>query len=362
MTQTPSRTHRMHNLQLTEDQDMIVDTVRKFIADEVAPKAQELDEHRTFAREHFDGLAGLGVFGLCVGEAAGGVGMGLLPFVAALEAVGAHSGSLARLWIGQAQAAAALEAAGSDAGSAALGDVVGGALAVFVGPEHGLVSAAGALKGMARLVPGGEAGRFIVAASDAGAPVLLLVDAAACKRTPLRALGLQSAACVAVDFTGATATVLAIGAAAAAAIAKAQLVGWVGVAAAAVGGGFGAIAAAKKHAGERIAFNKPLLAQEAVQRKLVECRRAVDGARQLAWHAARLCDLGQDGTEAAISARVAAVDAMVAAADEAIQIHGGFGYTVEYHVERHYRDGKVFEVLDGGGEALRNRLAALQLA
>jgi alkylation response protein AidB-like acyl-CoA dehydrogenase len=352
----------MHNLQLTEDQAMIVDTVRKFVADEVAPKAQELDEHRTFAREHFDGLAGLGVFGLCVGEAAGGVGMGLLPFVAALEAVGAHSGSLARLWIGQAQAAAALEAAGSDAGSAALGDAVGGALAVFVGPEHGLVFAAGALKGMARLVPGGEAGRFVVAASDAGAPVLLLVDAAACKRTPLRALGLQSAACVAVDFTGATATVLATGAAAASAIAKAQLVGWVGVAAAAVGGGFGAIAAAKKHAGERIAFNTPLLAQEAVQRKLVECRRAVDGARQLAWHAARLCDIGQDAAEAAISARVAAVDAMVAAADEAIQIHGGFGYTVEYHVERHYRDGKVFEVLDGGGEALRNRLAALQLA
>ncbi|MFN9331597.1 MAG: acyl-CoA dehydrogenase family protein [Planctomycetota bacterium] len=352
----------MHNLQLTEDQDMIVDTVRKFVADEVAPKAQELDEHRTFAREHFDGLAGLGVFGLCVGEAAGGVGMGLLPFVAALEAVGAQSGSLARLWIGQAQAAAALEAAGGDAGSAALGDVVGGALAAFVGPEHGVTVAGGRLKGMARLVPGGEAGRFVVAASDAGAPVLLLVDAAACKRTALRALGLQSAACVAVDFTGATATVLATGAAAASAVAKAQLVGWVGVAAAAIVGGFGAIAAAKKHAGERIAFNKPLLAQEAVQRKLVECRRAVDGARQLAWHAARLCDLGQDAPEAAISARVAAVDAMVAAADEAIQIHGGFGYTVEYHVERHYRDGKVFEVLDGGGEALRNRLAALQLA
>ncbi|MFO0278243.1 MAG: acyl-CoA dehydrogenase family protein [Planctomycetota bacterium] len=352
----------MHNLQLTEDQDMIVDTVRKFVADEVAPKAQELDEHRTFAREHFDGLAGLGVFGLCVGEAAGGVGMGLLPFVAALEAVGAQSGSLARLWIGQAQAAAALEAAGGDAGSAALGDVVGGALAAFVGPEHGVTVAGGRLTRMARLVPGGEAGRFVVAASDAGAPVLLLVDAAACKRTALRALGLQSAACVAVDFTGATATVLATGAAAASAVAKAQLVGWVGVAAAAIGGGFGAIAAAKKHAGERIAFNKPLLAQEAVQRKLVECRRAVDGARQLAWHAARLCDLGQDATEAAISARVAAVDAMVAAADEAIQIHGGFGYTVEYHVERHYRDGKVFEVLDGGGEALRNRLAALQLA
>jgi alkylation response protein AidB-like acyl-CoA dehydrogenase len=348
----------MHNLQLTEDQEMIVDTVRKFVADEVAPTAQELDEHRTFARASFDGLAGLGVFGLCVGEAAGGVGMGLLPFVAALEAIGAHSGSLARLWIGQAQAAAALEAAGSDA----VGDVLGGALAAFVGPEHGVVWAGGKASGRARIVPGGEAQRFVVAATAGGAPVLLLVDAAACQRNALRPLGLQSAACVAIEFAGGAATLLAEGEKAAAAIAKAGLVGWIGVAAAAVGGGLGAIAAAKKHAGERIAFNKPLLVQEAVQRKLVESRRAIDGARQLAWHAARLHDLGHDAVEPAISARVAAVDAMVAAADEAIQIHGGFGYTVEYHVERHYRDGKVFEALDGGSEALRNRLAQLQLA
>ena len=53
---------------------------------------------------------------------------------------------------------------------------------------------------------------------------------------------------------------------------------------------------------------------------------------------------------------------MVFAADEAIQIHGGFGYTVEYHVERHYRDAKVFEVLDGGSDKLRDRLATMQFA
>jgi alkylation response protein AidB-like acyl-CoA dehydrogenase len=53
---------------------------------------------------------------------------------------------------------------------------------------------------------------------------------------------------------------------------------------------------------------------------------------------------------------------MVLAADEAIQIHGGFGYTVEYHVERHYRDGKMLEVLDGGSDAMRTRLATLQMA
>jgi alkylation response protein AidB-like acyl-CoA dehydrogenase len=53
---------------------------------------------------------------------------------------------------------------------------------------------------------------------------------------------------------------------------------------------------------------------------------------------------------------------MVTAADEAIQIHGGYGYTVEYHVERHYRDGKTLEVLDGGAQDLLQRLAARQFA
>ena len=105
-----------------------------------------------------------------------------------------------------------------------------------------------------------------------------------------------------------------------------------------------------------------LLAQEAVVRKLVECRRQSEAARHLTWHAARLADLGQDGVDAALQARLLAVDAMVTAADEAIQIHGGYGYTVEYHVERHYRDGKTLEVLDGGASDLLNRLGARQFA
>ena len=350
----------MHNLQLTEDQDMIVDTVRKFVADVVAPVAQELDEHRTFVGDQFAGLAELGVFGLCVGEASGGVGMGLLPFVAALESIGAHSGSLARLWITQMQSALALEIARSDA----LGDVVAGAsLCAFVGAEHGIALQGGKLAGTARFVAGGAGARqLLVAASEHGAPVLALVEAAASQRCGLLGLGLASAGCAAIGFDGVAANVIARGADAAAAIARAELVAWLGAAAAAVGSGYASIQAAKKHAGERIAFGKPLLVQEAVQRKLVDCKRAVDASRQLTWHGARLHDLGQPATEAAMVARISAVDAMVLCADEAIQIHGGFGYTVEYHVERHYRDGKTFEVLDGGSESLRNRLAVLALA
>jgi butyryl-CoA dehydrogenase len=350
----------MHNLQLTEDQDLIVDTVRKFVADAVVPVVLEHDEHRTFAQAEFTGLAELGMFGLLVGEAHGGAGMGFVPFIAALEAVGEHSSSLARLWIGQVQAAVALEAAGGGPG---LDEILGGSeLATFVGPEHGLRLEGSALAGAATMVPAGAtAQRFVVAATDGGKPVLVQVTGAV-NTKPLHGLGLASAGCANVSFAGASANVVATGELAAAAIARARLVVWIGTAAVAVGGGNASIAASRRHAGERIAFGKPLLAQEAVVRKLVDCRHKVDGARQLVWHAARLADLGADAVEAALQARIAAVEAMVAASDEAIQIHGGFGYTVEYHVERHYRDSKTLEVLDGGAEWMRNQLAVRQFA
>lgn len=350
----------MHNLQLTEDQEMVVDTVRKLVADAVTPKVQELDEHRGFAREWFDALSELGVYGLSLSEEKGGAGMGLLPFVAALESVGEQSGSLARLWIGQMQAALALENTGSDL----LDEVAAGAkLVTFAGREHGFTVADGKLTGNALMVPAAMAADvMIVAATDGDAPVLLAVDAAACQRSELHGLGLNSAACGAVACEGVAATVLATGDDANAAIDRAELAAWLGVAAAAVGGAVGSIEASKKHAGERIAFGKPLLVQQAVQRKLVECARAVAAARQLTWHAARVTDLGECAKDAAMQARIAAVDAMVLAADEAIQIHGGFGYTVEYHVERHYRDGKTLEVLDGGNDSLRDRLASATFA
>ncbi len=346
----------MQNLELTEDQEMVVETVRKLVADVVTPKVQELDEHRGFAREWFDALAELGVYGLSVSEESGGAGMGMLPYVAALESIGQQSGSLSRLWIGQMQAALVLEAAGSDV----LDDVVGGAkLATYAGLEHGFAVLDGKLTGHAVLVPAAmEADVIVIAAKDGDANVVVMVEASNCERTALQGLGLNSAACGKVACDGVPVTVLASADSANQAIDRADLAAWLGVAAASVGGGLGSVLASEKHAGERIAFGKPLLAQQAVQRKLVECNRAIAGARQLTWHAARLSDLGSAASEAAMQARIAAVDAMVLAADEAIQIHGGFGYTVEYHVERHYRDAKTLEVLDGGSDTLRDRLAA----
>ncbi|GAB4145556.1 MAG: acyl-CoA dehydrogenase family protein [Planctomycetota bacterium] len=349
----------MHNLELTEDQTMILDTVRKLVSDAVEPSVLDLDEHRRHARAPFEALTELGLFGIPVPEDRGGAGMGLLPLVAALEEIGSCSASLARLLIEQSSAALALCAGPADAAE----PVIAGTPAVFLGPEHGIRAAADSIEGVAEFAPGGGTAEIlVVVASDNGSVVLLTVPGDAAERKDLKSLGLRSSAPSRIRFSGAAATRVATGEAAAAAILRAQICRWIGTAAVAVGMGRASVEAARKHASERIAFGKPLLRQAAVARKLVESRRLVDAARHLAFHAARLFDLGQDAEAAAMQARIAAVDAAVSAADEGIQIHGGFGYVVEYHVERHYRDAKTLEVLDGGNASLRDRLAELQFA
>jgi len=355
----------MHNLLLTEEQDLIVDTVRKFVAETVAPHALARDEHRELAQAEWQGLAELGLFGLTVPESHGGAGLGVLPLVAALESIGAHSSSLARLLVEQVQVATAMGSLDPAPGS--LAEVLDGSVwATFVGPEHGLVLRDGKLHGAAEFVVGGMPAELllVVASGDLanGQPVLLQVDAAAIQRDALRSLGLASAGPARLRFEGVVGEVLATGAAASQAVDAARRIAWLGVAAIACGGGAESVQAAKRHAGQRIAFGKPLLVQEAVLRKLVDSQRTVDAARQLTWHAARLADLGQDAFAAIIQARLAAPEAMVVAADEAIQVHGGFGYTVEYHVERHYRDGKTMAALDGGSERLADQLAIAQFA
>jgi alkylation response protein AidB-like acyl-CoA dehydrogenase len=348
----------MHNLQLDDDQTLILDTVRKFVQDSVAPRALALDEHREFDRTGFGGLAELGLFGLPVAEAAGGAAMGFLPMVVAAEEIGAHSGSLARLLSVQVACALALEASNAPDLEALL---QGSKVGAFVGPEHGIAAEGGVLRGAAELVTGaGAAGLLIVAAQQGGVAALFALEAGAAKLTPLRSLGLASTAPARVEFAGARAVAISTGADAERAIERARLGIWLGCAAACTGSGAMSCTMSRKYAGDRIAFGKPLLVQQAVVRKLVESSRGVDAARHLVFHAARLADLGARATEVAIQARLAAVDAAVLAADEGIQIHGGFGYTVEYHVERHYRDAKTLEVLDGGSERLKDHLAHLQ--
>ena len=145
------------------------------------------------------------------------------------------------------------------------------------------------------------------------------------------------------------------------ALGRAELAATIGGGALAIGFATAAIECSVRHTHERIAFGKPLFKQQAVAHKMVEARRMTAGARHLVWHAARQLDLGSSFAacrETACMAKLNAVEAAVVAADEGIQVHGGYGYVVEYHVERHYRDAKALEVMDHDANSLRDGLAS----
>lgn len=129
--------------------------------------------------------------------------------------------------------------------------------------------------------------------------------------------------------------------------------GRIGVAFQSLGIGRACLEEAVKYARERHAFGKPLAAQPVIQQMLADMATELDAARLLAWRAAWLKDQGQPFTREAAMAKLYASEAAGRIADQALQIHGGYGYVKEYPVERYYRDVRVTRIYEGTSEIQR---------
>jgi len=126
--------------------------------------------------------------------------------------------------------------------------------------------------------------------------------------------------------------------------------GRIGIAAQATGILAACLDESVRFAKERSAFGKSIGSFEGVSFKIAQMATDLDAARLLVYRAAALADSGQPFTIAASKAKLFASTAARKHAAEALQIHGGYGYTTEFPVERHYRDAKITEIYEGTSE------------
>ncbi|MEQ9217471.1 MAG: acyl-CoA dehydrogenase [Cyclobacteriaceae bacterium] len=126
--------------------------------------------------------------------------------------------------------------------------------------------------------------------------------------------------------------------------------GRIGIASQALGIASGALEASLKYAKERKTFGVEIAKHQAIQFKLSEMAVKVEAARMLCLKAAKLKDEKKDYAKASAMAKLFASEAAMHNAIEAIQIHGGYGYVKEYHVERMLRDAKITQIYEGTSE------------
>jgi alkylation response protein AidB-like acyl-CoA dehydrogenase len=126
--------------------------------------------------------------------------------------------------------------------------------------------------------------------------------------------------------------------------------GRIGIAAQALGIAAGAYELALKYSKERKAFGKLISEHQGIQFKLAEMYTKIEAARLMTYKAAFLKDSGQDFALAAAAAKLYASEIAQEVTTEAVQIHGGYGYVKEFHVERLMRDAKITQIYEGTSE------------
>ncbi|HEX8021847.1 acyl-CoA dehydrogenase [Mucilaginibacter sp.] len=129
--------------------------------------------------------------------------------------------------------------------------------------------------------------------------------------------------------------------------------GRIGIASQALGIASGAYELAKQYAKDRKTFGKPLADHQAIQFKLADMATEIEAARLMCLKAAWLKDHGKPYAQASSMAKLYASEVAMRTTTEAVQIHGGYGYVKEYHVERLMRDAKITQIYEGTSEIQR---------
>jgi alkylation response protein AidB-like acyl-CoA dehydrogenase len=365
---------------LSEDQIMMRDTAREFAEKRLKPIAEELDAKAATPPELLKETATLGYFGLLAPEEYGGLGIDTLSYALTIEEISKACAALAitisvhnslvikaiaqfgtkeqqekylpALAAGEIIGAYSLSEpnAGTDAGSLQCRAIKNGDHYVLNGTKSWVTSAkiAGVITTFVLTDPSkGRQGISCLLIEPGGKGMSIGV--------PEKKMGLRASETCEVSFIDCEVPTTQLlgeenkGLRVAYSLLSA---GRVGVAAQSLGIAEAAFAEALSYARERKQFGQPLVSFQAIQFKLADMATRIDCAKLLTYRAAIFYDIDAKRYAKEISmAKLVASQTANFVANEAVQIHGGYGYVKEYAVERYFRDARVTEIYEGTTEA-----------
>ena len=373
------------DLTLTEEQELVQRTARKFATERLLPRAAEFDEKGLVPPEVIRELAGLGFLGIYIPEAQGGAGLDMVSYVLALEEINRACAStgvimsshvslvcdpllrfgsddqkerfLRPLASGEKLGCFALSepATGSDAAAMRMTAKHDGDSWVLNGTKNFITSGSRADVALvfAQTDPAQKhkgIAAFIVEKGTKGFSVGKLEHKLGIRGSDTAQLAFQDCRVPGANLLGRSGDGFKI--------ALATLDGGrISIAAQAVGIARACLEDALAYAKEREAFGQKIGDFQAIQWMLADMATGVDAARLLTWRAAAMKDRGEKYGPYAAKAKLFASDIAMRSARDCIQIFGGYGYLTDYPAERHYRDAKITEIYEGTSEIMKHLIA-----
>jgi butyryl-CoA dehydrogenase len=376
-------------IELNEEQVMLRDTVRRFAAEVVAPRAREIDASGEFPIDYYHQAGVLGLAGVCVPEEFGGAGMDMVSYCVAIEEISrvcASSGVI--LSVNNSLVCDPLMRYATDEQKREFLSplAAGKKLGCFALTEPEAGSDAAALKTTAKrdgedyILNGSKV--FITNGTHADTALVFATVDPAQKHRGITAfivemdspgfsrghheykLGVQASGTTQLYFDNLRVPARqrlgdegkGFG------VAMSTLDGGrIGIAAQALGIARAAYEDAGRYALERKTFGQPIANHQSIQWKLADMATEIDAARLLTLRAATLKDKGVRYSKEAAMAKLFASEAANHAAKEGVQIFGGNGYVEDFPAERHFRDAKITEIYEGTSEIMRLVIAGAVL-
>ena len=367
------------NLEFTEEQQMVRNSIREFAENEIAPLAREYDEAEKFPRQQLEGLAELGLLGMIIPEEYGGAGFDSVSYALALEEIAKADSSVAvivgvtnsvccypilsfgteaqkqkylvPLAAGKKLGAFCLSEpqAGSDASNLKTRAVEDGDFYVLNGTKSWVTNGGEAEIHIVMAVTGENDGKkeitaFIVEKDSEGLNVSSVEHKLGQRASVTTEMSFSDVRVPKENVLGEIGKGLRVAF-------NSLDNGRIGIGALSVGIAQAAYEESKSYSQDRVAFGKPIAEFQATQFKLADMATEIEAARLLTLRAAAMKDAGhkQTGVFASMAKLFASEMANRVCAD-AIQIHGGNGFSRHYNVEKYYRDARITTIYEGTSE------------